>query len=179
MHAHNLVWIDLEMTGLTVQTDVILEIACVITDGNLKVVAKHPSVVIHQPEEKLVSMEAWSREHHTKSGLVDQVRNSTITVHAAEEQILSFIKQHCTPQTGLLAGNSVWQDRTFLLAYMPRIVQYLHYRLIDVTSIKEVVKNWYPDNPNVYFKKKDMHRALEDVYESIAELNHYRTNFFV
>jgi len=175
----NLVWLDLEMTGLIIATDVILEIATVITDGNLNVIAEGPSLVIHQPEEKLIAMGKWCQDHHGKTGLIQAVSDSTITLQQAEEQTLAFIKQHCPPGTGVLSGNTVWQDRVFLDKYMPSISNYLHYRIIDVSSIKELAKRWYPDNKNIEFKKSDRHRALSDVYESIEELKHYRRSFFV
>ncbi|HJZ23204.1 MAG TPA: oligoribonuclease [Candidatus Babeliales bacterium] len=176
---NNLVWIDLEMTGLEVKKDVILEIACIITDGNLNNIVEGPSLVIHQSEDVLVSMEAWPKQHHTQSGLLERVRASSIFTEQAEEQIMMFIRQYCSPGTGLLAGNSVWQDRIFLQAYMPRILKHLHYRIIDVTSVKELVAHWYPNDPHVKFEKKDAHRALQDIQESIAELKHFRTYFFV
>jgi oligoribonuclease len=175
----NLVWIDLEMTGLDITTDVILEIACVITDGDLNVIAEGPSLIIHQPEEKLTSMGKWCQDHHGKTGLTDAVRNSTISLQYAYDEIVAFIKDYCPSNTGILAGNSVWQDRIFLEKYMPAITQHLHYRIVDVSTVKELLKRWYPTSKNIEYKKNDQHRALSDVYESIAELKHYRTNFFV
>jgi len=175
----NLVWLDLEMTGLVIATDVILEIATVVTDGNCNVIAEGPRLVINQPEEKLAAMGKWCQDQHGKTGLIEEVRNSKVSLHDAEEAIFVFLKQNCAPGTGILAGNTVWQDRVFLDKYMPRVSSYLHYRLIDVSSIKELVKRWYPDNKNIEFKKSDRHRAMSDVYESIAELQHYRKNFFV
>ena len=175
----NLVWLDLEMTGLIIATDVILEIATVITDGNLNVIAEGPSFAIHQPEEKLIAMGKWCQDQHGKTGLITAVRNSSTTLQYAQEETLAFIKQHCAPNTGVLSGNTVWQDRVFLDKYMPSISNYLHYRIVDVTSVKELAKRWYPDNKNTEFKKSDRHRALSDVYESIAELKHYRKNFFI
>lgn len=172
-------WLDLEMTGLNIANDVILEIACVITDGNLKVIAEGPSFIINQPEEKLTAMGKWCQDHHGKTGLTEAVRHSTTTLAYAQQETLNFIKQHCPIHTGVLAGNSVWQDRVFLDKYMPTITNYLHYRIVDVTSIKELVKRWYPQDKNIEFKKSDRHRALSDVHESIAELQHYRKNFFV
>lgn len=174
----NLVWIDLEMSGLCVETDVILEIASTITDGNLEVIAAGPSLVIHQSEEYLAAMNGWCTFHHGKSGLTKAVRASTVSLEDAYEQTLNFIKEHCALHTGILAGNSVGQDRNFLYKYMPGIVDYLHYRIVDVTSIKVLVSHWYPNDKNVEYKKKDCHRALNDVQESIAELKHYRTFFF-
>jgi oligoribonuclease len=175
----NLVWLDLEMTGLNSSTDVILEIACAITDGNLNVIAEGPSFIIHQPEEKLAAMGKWCQDHHGKTGLTSAVRQSTTTLQHAQEVTLAFIKQHCPIHTGVLAGNSVWQDRVFLDRYMPSIPNYLHYRIVDVTSIKELVRRWYPQDKNIEYKKSDRHRALSDVYESIEELKHYRNYFFI
>lgn len=175
----NLVWLDLEMTGLNIANDVILEIACVITDGNLNVIAEGPSFIIHQPEEKLAAMGKWCQDHHGKTGLTEAVRHSTTTLQQAQEETFAFIKQHCHIHTGVLAGNSVWQDRVFLDKYMPQITHYLHYRMVDVTTIKELAKRWYPQDKNIEFKKSDRHRAMSDVHESIAELQHYRNKFFV
>lgn len=174
----NLVWLDLEMTGLLVATDVILEIATVITDGNLNVIAEGPSFIINQSEEKLAAMNQWCQDHHGKTGLTEAVRQSTITAHCAEAETLAFIKEHCAQNTGVLSGNSVWQDRVFLDKYMPSITRYLHYRTVDVSSVKELVRRWYPDNKKKDYQKNDRHRAMSDVYESIAELKHFRMNFF-
>ncbi len=174
----NLVWLDLEMTGLVIATDVILEIATVITDGNLNVIAEGPSFIIHQPEEQLAAMGKWCQDHHGKTGLTEAVRQSTVTLQRAQEETFDFIAQHCAPNTGVLAGNSVWQDRVFLDKYMPSISSYLHYRIIDVTSVKEIVRRWYPEDKKTEYQKSDRHRALSDVYESIAELKHFRINFF-
>jgi oligoribonuclease len=180
----NFVWIDLEMTGLDVHTDVILEIATVITDGDLNVIAEGPSFVISQSEEKLLRMDKWCVDQHGKSGLSKAVLESTISVENAEKETLNFIKKYCLEYTGVLSGNTVWQDRLFLKKYMPSIIQYLHYRLVDVSAIKELIKHWYskggqPKVASIDFKKSDNHRALEDIYESIAELDYYRKNFFV
>lgn len=174
----NLVWLDLEMTGLDIATEVILEIATVITDGNLNVIAQGPDFIINQPEEKLAAMGKWCQDHHGKTGLTEAVRQSTISLQQAQEETLAFIKQHCAPNTGVLAGNSVWQDRVFLDKYMPSITAYLHYRIVDVSSVKELARRWYPENKKTEYQKTDRHRALSDVYESIAELNHFRINFF-
>ncbi len=175
----NLVWIDLEMTGLNVAKDVILEVACVITNGNLDVIEEGPSFIIHQSEEKLTAMGKWCQDHHGRTGLIEAVRQSTIDIAYAQEHILTFIQRHCAIHTAVLAGNSVWQDRIFLDRYMPKIIAYLHYRIIDVTSVKELIKRWYPDDKKNEYIKNDRHRALSDVYESIAELKHFRMNFFL
>lgn len=174
----NFVWIDLEMTGLEVEKDSILEIATIITDGQLNIIAQGPCLVIHHDDAVLNNMDPWVTKTHGKSGLTQKVRESNITMEQAEQETLAFIKEHCSIHNALLAGNSVWQDRVFLRKYMPSIVQYLNYRLIDVTSIKELVKAWYPDNALKDFKKPENHRALEDIQSSIDELRHYRTHFF-
>lgn len=175
---NSLVWIDLEMTGLNVAKDVILEIATIITDDELRFIEKGPSIVIHQPEERLMAMDEWCTNQHKKTGLTDAVRASIISTAQAEEETLKFIKKQCAPKTGVLCGNSVWQDRLFLKAHMPKITDYLHYRLIDVTSVKELINRWYPGNERAFFTKKDTHRAMDDIRESIAELNHYKKYFF-
>lgn len=175
----NLVWIDLEMTGLCADRDVILEIATIITDSQLHIIAQGPTFVIHQPESALSGMDDFVKKLHQKSGLLEKVRTSSTSLDHAYEQTLEFIKKHCVKQTALLAGNSVWQDRAFLAKYMPDIVSYLHYRIIDVSSIKMVVRRWYPKSSHIVFKKPETHRALEDVQESIQELKHYRRYFFV
>jgi len=175
----NLVWIDLEMTGLNPAHNVILEIASIVTDKDLNILAKGPSLVIHQPDDAISSMDEWAKNQHAKSGLLEQVCSSTITTKQAEEQTLDFIKSYCLPETAPLCGNSVWQDRIFLYTYMPTLLSYLHYRIVDVTSFKEIITRWYPHNPHAFFEKKDTHRALEDINESIAELKQYKTYFFV
>lgn len=176
--SQNLVWIDLEMTGLDCNNDVILEIATIVTDSNLILLHEGLSLVIHQPDEILNSMNQWCKEHHGKSGLTEEVRNSLISLAEAEEQTREYIARWCTPQTAPLCGNTVFQDRTFLRRYMPIVDALLHYRIVDVSSVKEIVKRWYPNNPAVQFNKQDRHRALIDINESIAELQHYRTYFF-
>lgn len=175
----NLVWIDLEMTGLNADYDVILEIATIITDSNLNIIAQGPSLVVHQSDGALSVMEEYVRNMHAKSGLTEKVRASKVSLSEAYEQTFAFIKQHCTKHQALLAGNSVWQDRAFLLKYMPEIVRFLHYRIIDISGVKMLVRSWYPTSPYVNFKKPESHRALEDVKESIEELKHYRQHFFV
>ena len=176
---NNLVWIDLEMTGLDVSVDTIIEIALIITDSQLNIVQEGPAFVIHQPDSVIAAMDPWCQVQHNKSGLVNAMKQSTVTMAQAEQQILHIIQMYCTPKTGVLAGNSVWQDRVFLARYMPKIVEYMHYRLVDVSSVKELLKRWYPENPALLFKKKDSHRALTDIQESIEELKHYRKNFFI
>lgn len=174
-----LVWIDLEMTGLNPEKDVIVEIASIVTDCNLQVIEEGPSLVIHHDDAVLAAMDEQVRTFHTASALLDQIRTSTVTLANAELQTYEFIKKHGGGGLPLLCGNTVWQDRIFLQRYMPRILELLHYRIIDVTTIKELVVRWYPHDPDVYFNKQETHRALADIRESIAELKHYRRYFFV
>lgn len=175
----HLVWIDLEMTGLDLSKDVILEIAVTITDNNLNLIAEGPALIINQPQACLTAMNSWCQKQHTLSGLVAAVQASTITPSDAEECVLSFIQEHCKLKTGILAGNSVFQDRAFLAKYMPSIIEYLHYRIIDVSTVKELARRWYSGSPFVFFKKEETHRAQTDIRESIRELQHYRNHFFV
>ncbi len=173
------VWIDCEMTGLDITKDVLLEIATIITDVNLHIIAEGPDIVIHQPEGALEAMIPVVKDLHAKSGLTDEVRASTVSLAQAEEQTLSFIGQYCLQNQAVLAGNSVWQDGIFLRKYMPRITDYLNYRIVDVSSLKVLVRQWYPNSPNVKFKKAESHRALADIKESIEELKWYRKYFFL
>jgi len=175
----SLVWIDLEMTGLDATHDVILEIATIITDDNLNVIHEAPAMIIHQPESVLNGMNEWCREQHCKSGLTEKVCASTLTLKDAEDATLAILQQYCEKDVSPLCGNSIWQDRTFLKAYMPRILDFLHYRMIDVSTIKELIRRWYPENVHAEYVKKDAHRALDDIHESIAELAHYRKYFFI
>jgi oligoribonuclease len=174
-----LVWLDLEMTGLDSSSDVILEIATVITTSQLEVVAEGPVFAIHQSEELLSLMDAWNVRQHTASGLIEKVRQSIISVQEAQKRTLDFLTLWCAPQTAPLCGNTIYQDRSFLRSYMPDLNSFFHYRIIDVSSIKELVARWYPENPQVFYKKPEVHRALDDVYASINELQHYRTHFFM
>jgi len=175
----NFIWVDLEMTGLNVQVDVILEMASVITDSQLNILSKGPHLIIHQPDELLEGMHKEVIAMHKKSGLIQEVRRSTITIEHAQKETLEFYKKYCDPNTALLAGNSVWQDKNFLKKYMPSLVDFCHYRILDVTSIKEIIQRWYPNDKNNEYKKKETHRALEDILESICELKHFRKYFFV
>ena len=178
-HLSHLVWIDLEMSGLNPEVDVILEIATIITDNELNVIAQGPSYAIWQPDEILNNMNSWCTRQHGRTGLIEEVRNSDVRIEKACDATINFVKQHCLPQKAVLAGNSIWVDRMFLQKYMPNLVSYLHYRLIDVSSVKELVQRWYPNNPKIEFKKGDSHRALDDVQASIEELAHYRKYFFI
>jgi oligoribonuclease len=175
--AQHLVWIDLEMTGLTPEKDLILEIAAIVTDGALNHVADGPSLIIHY--DVLPPMNEWVQKQHTKSGLLQAVHDSTISLKAAELQVLDFLKVYCEKGVSPLCGNSVGQDRAFMRLYMPSITDFLHYRTIDVTSFKEVITRWYPNNPKTEFVKQDKHRALDDILESIEQLRYYRRHFFI
>lgn len=178
-YASSLVWIDLEMTGLSLEKDVILEIATVITDNNLNIIACGPSIVINQSNILLDSMDQWNLEQHTKSGLFTEVQASSISVNDAQQMTLDFLKQYCEKNTAPLCGNTVWQDRLFLHKYMPLIDNYLHYRIIDVSSIKELIRRWYGKNPENMFIKPENHRACEDIKYSIEELKFYKNKFFL
>lgn len=176
-YSENLVWMDLEMTGLDPEVERVLEIATIITDSNLNVVAEGPVVVVRQSEELLSNMDQWNTEHHTESGLIDRVREQGVSEDEAEQITLGFIRKHVTERSAPLCGNSIGQDRRFLVKYFPKLEQYLHYRNLDVSTIKELALRWRPDvAENV--NKKGAHRALDDIKESIEELRHYRRTFF-
>lgn len=173
-----MVWIDLEMTGLDPERNRIIEAAVLITNGNLEILAEGPSLVIHQPEEVLAEMDDWNQRHHKASGLLPRVRESTLSESEAEAQLLEFIKQHVPEREAPLAGNSVHQDRRFLAKQMPAFEAYLHYRIVDVSSVKELVARWYPDAYAGRPGKRGSHRALDDIRESIQELAYYRKSAF-
>ena len=174
-----LVWMDLEMTGLDPETDVIIEIATVITDSQLNVIAEGPDLVIKRDPSLFAGMDSWNQEHHTKSGLWAAVVSSTISEAEAERQTLEFLKKHVALRESPLCGNSVWQDRRFLGRYMKQLEAHLHYRLIDVSTLKELGARWHPQRASGFAKKKNSHRALDDVYESIEELKFYREALFI
>jgi oligoribonuclease len=176
--APRLVWVDLEMTGLDPETCVIVEIATIVTDQDLAVVAEGPSLVIRPPDEALARMSAFVRDLHGKSGLLDRIQASTVTRADAERETLAFLERHAAKGTSPLCGNSVWKDRAFLEREMPEVVGFLHYRMIDVSTLKELVRRWYPA-PFHAPKKKEAHRALDDIRESIEELRWYRARVFV
>lgn len=178
-HEQNLIWIDLEMTGLLLEEDTILEIAVVITDGNLQVVAQGPSLVIYHPEKVLEAMGQWCKTQHAKSGLIVDVQQSAITMEHAQQEVLDFLQEYTFAQKSPLCGSSVWVDRMFLRKCMPRIESHAHYRNVDVSSVKELITRWYPIDIKKELPSKDVHRALEDIYESINELKYYRQNFFI
>lgn len=176
---NTLVWIDLEMTGLNPVTDKILEIATIVTTNELEVIAEGPSIVLGQSDDCLRNMDEWCIRVHKESGLLEKVVNSDITEAQAQEETLNFLRQHTYKGVSPLCGNSVWMDRFFILHHMPELYAFLHYRTIDVSSIKEIAKRWYPENPALEFKKQNTHRALDDIRESIEELKHYKDCFFV
>lgn len=175
---NRLVWIDMEMSGLDPEKDVILEIATIVTDNDLNVIAIGPNLVVHREASLFATMDDWNRRHHTKSGLWDAVLKSTIDEQEAERQTIEFIKAHTKEKESPLCGNSIWQDRRFLVRYMKSIDEHLHYRLVDVSTIKELVQGWYPESEK-FKAKKASHRALDDIIESIEELKYYRDHFFI
>ncbi len=171
-----LIWIDLEMTGLNPEKDQIVEIATIVTDADLNVLAEGPDLVIYQPPQVTDNMIAWNQEHFAASGLINEIHDSKISLVEAEEQTLNFLKQHSPSNTALLAGNSVHIDREFIRLHMPRLAAYVHYRIIDVTTIKELALRWYPSIP--VFHKEETHRAHDDILESIDELKYYKAQVF-
>ncbi|CDH57826.1 exonuclease rnase t and dna polymerase iii [Lichtheimia corymbifera JMRC:FSU:9682] len=173
-----LVWIDCEMTGLDLTKDHLIEIAVLITDGDLNVVAEGPELIIHQPSEVMDSMNDWCKEHHGASGLTQAVLDSKVSTADAQTQVLDFLKKHINPGDAPLAGNSVHADKRFLEKEMPDVVNYLHYRIVDVSTIKELARRWYPDIA-AGVVKKNTHRALDDIKESIAELQYYQQRIFI
>lgn len=179
MSLSNLVWIDLEMTGLNVDKDVILEIAAIVTNNDLEILSPGLSYVIHQSDITLESMSDWCLKYHTRSGLVEAVKESKISLEEAEKNILDFLNQYTRKSISPLCGNSVWQDKNFIRKYMPNLYDFLHYKIIDVSSIKEIINRSYPESSKSNFIKPDNHRALEDITYSIEELKHYKTYFFL
>ncbi len=172
----HLVWIDLEMTGLDPDRDVIIEAAVLITDGSLNVIADGPEFAIHRTAEELSVMNEWNRRTHHGSGLIKRVRASDVTIEQAEEEILEFVRQWTVEGKSPLCGNSVHQDKRFLYAEMPRLVEWLNYRIIDVSTVKELARRWYPELEE--FVKQERHRAMDDIRESIDELRWYRQQVF-
>lgn len=174
--ATNLIWIDLEMTGLLPETDVIIEIATIVTDKNLKILAEGPALVIHQSEVVLAGMDKWNTEHHTASGLVQRVRESATSSKQAEKQTIEFLKKYVEVGASPMCGNTVCQDRRFLYNYMPELEKFFHYRHIDVSTLKELAVRW---NPNAVMVREgeSVHLALADIRDSINELKHYRKTF--
>jgi oligoribonuclease len=173
----NLVWMDLEMSGLDPKTCVILEIATLVTDKDLNLLAQGPALVIHQPDSILDNMDDWNKKHHKESGLTQAVRDSKITLAEAEKLTLEFLSRHCKEKGSPLCGNTIYQDRRFLIEYMPQLEGYLHYRLVDVSTIKELAKRWYGPESQAP-QKKQKHKALDDILETIEELKFYRQTIF-
>jgi oligoribonuclease len=175
-----LAWMDLEMTGLDAGSDVIVEIATLITDDDLEIVAEGPDLVVHQPPEVLARMGDVVREMHTRSGLLKAIEASEVTLEEAGRLTLAFLKEHIPAARSVpLCGNSIGTDRRFLTAYLPEIEEYLHYRSVDVSTVKELAKRWLPTILGDAPRKAEGHRALDDIRESVAELRYYRETFFV
>lgn len=174
---NNLIWIDLEMTGLDPNVNCIIEIATIITDSELNILAEGPVIAIHQPESQLDLMDEWNVKTHTRTGLVERVRNSTTSLEQAEQQTLAFIREWVPENCSPICGNTIGQDRRFLFNYMPELERYFHYRYLDVSTIKELARRW---NPSIleHLAKYGSHKALDDIRDSIKELAYYRQSFF-
>lgn len=172
----NLIWIDLEMTGLYPDTDVIIEMATIVTDSQLNVLAEGPTIAIHQSDEVLAGMDEWNTRQHGGSGLTQRVRDSRISAAEAEAQTLAFLEQWVPKGASPICGNSIGQDRRFLVRYMPTLESYFHYRNLDVSTIKELVARWAPELREGV-KKSSTHLAMDDIRDSIAELQYYRKHF--
>jgi oligoribonuclease len=174
----NLIWLDMEMSGLLPDSDRILELAVVVTDAELNVLGESPVLVIHQSDEVLNGMDAWNQGTHKRSGLIDKVKASTLDEQAATEQMIAYLKQFVPAGKSPMCGNSICQDRRFMARYMPDLESYFHYRNLDVSVFKELARRW---KPTIYsgFKKASKHEALADIYESIDELKYYREHFIV
>ena len=173
---NNLVWLDMEMTGLNPDTDRIIEFAVVVTDSQLNTVAEGPVLVIHQPDEILDAMDDWNKNTHGKSGLIDRVKASTLSEAEAEAQMLAFLQQYVPSRTTPMCGNSIGQDRRFMARWMPTLENWFHYRNLDVSTLKELCRRWKPELM-AGLSKEGRHTALADVYESIDELKFYREHF--
>ena len=175
--SQRLIWIDLEMTGLNPEYDHVIEVATIVTDADLNILAEGPTIAIHQPQSNLDKMDDWNVKTHTGSGLVDRVKKSQYSEQDAVRETIEFLSQYVEPNTSPMCGNSICQDRRFLAQHMPELEAFFHYRNLDVSTIKELAKRWKPEAMNG-FKKKGAHEALADIRESIDELKHYRAHFF-
>ncbi len=175
-NSENLIWIDLEMTGLDPDNDLIIEIATIVTDKYLNILATGPVLAVHQSEAALTAMDDWNQEHHGKSGLIERVRRSVIDADEAERQTIAFLERWLSAGVSPMCGNSIGQDRRFLCRQMPKLEAFFHYRNLDVSTLKELARRWAPEVFEA-FKKKETHQALDDVIESIEELKHYREHF--
>ena len=173
---NNLVWLDMEMTGLSPDTDRIIEVAMVITDNNLDTVAEAPTLVVHQPDSVLDNMDSWNKSTHGKSGLIEKVKASTLDDATVEARMLAFLKEYVPANSSPMCGNSICQDRRFMVRWMPQLEAYFHYRNLDVSTLKEWAKRWKPEVAKG-LKKHGKHEALADIYESINELKYYREHF--
>ena len=173
-----LVWLDMEMSGLNPEKERILEIAMVVTNGDLEIVAEGPVLVIHQEDALLDAMDAWNKGAHGRSGLITKVKESNVTEDAAEKLCLEFLAKHVKAGASPMCGNTIHQDRRFMARYMPKLEAYFHYRNIDVSTIKELCRRWQPEIAKS-FSKQQAHTALADILESIEELRHYREKFFI
>jgi len=175
---HNLIWVDMEMTGLNPDTDRIIEVALVITDSQLNTIAEGPVLVVHQPNEILDGMDKWNQSTHSKSGLIDKIKASKLTEAEVEAQMIEFLKLHVPSGISPMCGNSICQDRRFMVRSMPQLEAYFHYRNLDVSTLKELAKRWKPEIA-ASFSKDGKHEALADIYDSIKELKHYQQHFIV
>lgn len=173
-----LFWLDMEMSGLEPESCHILEVASLVTNNDLEIIAEGPCLVVQQSKAVLNAMDDWNTKHHGQSGLTAKVRQSEISVAEAEQQTLAFLRQYFRPKEAILCGNSISQDRRFIRKYMKQLDAYLHYRMLDVSSLKILCQRWYDNNKAARLVKKDAHRALDDIKASVAELQHYRKQFF-
>lgn len=174
---HNLIWIDLEMTGLNPDQDTIIEIATLVTNSDLQVIAEGPTLAIHQPEEIMGAMDEWNTRQHGQSGLTERVFESRVTMAQAASETLAFLGEHIMASRSPMCGNSICQDRRFLARHMPELERFFHYRNLDVSTIKELAKRWRPD-VLAGVQKQGAHLAMDDIKDSIMELRHYRQHFF-
>jgi oligoribonuclease len=172
----NLVWCDMEMTGLDPETDRIIEVAVIVTDSELNILAEGPVFAIHQPDEIMDGMDAWNKGTHGRSGLIERVKNSTVTEAEAEAALIEFLKQYVPAGKSPMSGNSICQDRRFMARGMPKLEAFFHYRNLDVSTLKELCKRWKPELASG-FKKHQKHTALADIIESVEELKYYREHF--